>query len=141
MTGTQTPVPDLVRIQVKRGGKPVAGLAASDFELRDSGVRQQIQAVTYQDVPLSVLLALDGSSSVRGERLAHLKDAATAAVGALRPDDQTAILTFSQRVDLRTSSRRAISRLRRDRERVQVALPAVLHADRRLARRLASDRR
>ena len=51
------------------GGRPVAGLKASDFELRDSGVPQQIESVAVEDVPLRVLLALDVSGSVRNEPL------------------------------------------------------------------------
>jgi Ca-activated chloride channel family protein len=90
-----------VDVQVMRGGKPVSGLSASDFELRDNGVRQTIQAVTFHDVPLSVLLVLDTSTSVQGQRLVHLKQAANAAVGALRADDEAALLTFSQRLQLR----------------------------------------
>jgi Ca-activated chloride channel family protein len=90
----------LVDVQVKARGKPVAGLTAADFELRDSGVLQEIQAVALEDVPISVLLALDTSASVRGEALEHLKDAARAAIAALRRDDQAALLAFSEKIRL-----------------------------------------
>lgn len=92
----------MVDVQVKDHGKPVAGLTAADFELRDSGVRQQIQAFAFADVPLSVLLVLDVSASVKGEQLQHLKDAAGSAVAALRANDQAALLVFSQRVQLKS---------------------------------------
>ena len=88
----------LVDVQVLSGGKPVAGLTAADFELRDSGVRQQIQAVSFADVPISLLLALDVSSSVQGERLQQLKAAARSAVAALREGDEAAVLAFDDRV-------------------------------------------
>ena len=87
-----------VDVQVKRGNKPVAGLTADDFELRDSKVVQQVEAVAIEDVPVSLLLALDTSGSVKGVLLQQLKAAARAAVGALLEDDQAGLLTFSQRI-------------------------------------------
>ena len=89
-----------VDVQVQVGKKPVASLTAADFDLRDSGVRQDVQALAVEDVPLSLLLALDVSASVKGEKLDRLKDAARAAVAALRPIDQAALVTFSQKVSL-----------------------------------------
>ena len=87
-----------VDVQVRQGNRPIGGLTAADFELRDSGVAQQIEAVSIEDVPITLLLALDTSSSVKGPMLGQLKGAARAAVTALRPDDQAALLTFSQRI-------------------------------------------
>ncbi len=92
----------LVDVQVRNGAKPVTGLTAADLELRDSGVVQRIEAVTFEDVPVSLLLALDVSASVRGETLEHLKQAARAAAGALGKDDQAALLAFSDQIGLKT---------------------------------------
>lgn len=91
---------DAVRVDVlvTAKGQPVTGLQASDFELRDSGVPQTIEAVSIEDVPVSLLLALDVSSSVQGPMLEQLKAAARAALGALRSDDSAALLTFSDRI-------------------------------------------
>lgn len=88
---------DAVRVDalVTNGNRPVPGLAATDFELRDSGVLQRIDALALEDVPLNVMLALDTSGSVKGAPLANLKQAATAVVGLLSPDDRAALLTFS----------------------------------------------
>ena len=88
----------LVDVQVTAGGQPVVGLTAADFEVRDSGVRQQVDVVSFADVPISLLLALDVSSSVEGERLDQLKAAAREALAALRPGDQAAVLTFTDRI-------------------------------------------
>jgi VWFA-related protein len=90
-----------VDVVVTREGRLVEGLQASDFELRDSGVSQQLDLLTYGDAPVQLLLALDTSSSLRGEALEHLKQAARAAVDALRPEDRVAFLTFSHEVALR----------------------------------------
>ena len=73
---------DAVRVDVlvTDGNRPVGGLTADDFELRDSGVRQRIEAVDLGGVPLSVMLALDTSVSVWGQPLQNLKEAASAVV-------------------------------------------------------------
>jgi len=102
----------LVDVQVSEAAKPVVGLTAADFELRDSGVIQQIKALTFDDVPVSLMLLLDTSSSVRGETLEQLKRAAQAAITPLGRDDQAAMLAFSERVRLQsgwTRDQRALS--------------------------------
>lgn len=105
----------LVDVQVREGSAPVPGLTAADFELRDSGVAQKIEAVTFEDVPVSLMLALDVSGSVKGEPLEHLKDAARAAAAATTKDDQASVLTFSERIGLRCG-------WTRDRERLEAAI-------------------
>ena len=92
----------LVDVEVLAGGKPVPGLTAADFELKDTGVPQEIQAVSFADVPISLLLALDVSASVEGDRLQRLMAAAREAVAALRTDDEAAVLTFRDRVQVHT---------------------------------------
>lgn len=94
---------DAVRVDVlvTRGGRPVGGLTAADFDLRDNGVGQQIEAVALEDVPLNLLIALDMSTSMAGEPLRHLKDAAHAAVASLGANDRASVLTFSHMVQKR----------------------------------------
>ena len=92
-----------VDVLVKDGNRPVAGLTAADFDLRDSGVPQQIEAVSFEDVPLSVMIALDTSDSLRGPALGHLRDAAAGALGLLRREDRAALVTFTHRLWRRTA--------------------------------------
>ena len=90
-----------VDVLVLDGNRPVPGLTAPDFDLRDNGVRQQIETVVVEDVPLRVMLALDTSTSVDGQVLADLKGAASSVVDLLAPADSAALITFSHRLELR----------------------------------------
>lgn len=85
---------------VTRDGKPVSGLKAEDFEVRDGGAVQRVQLGSLDSLPVALLLALDTSASVRGAGLDQLKDAAKAAVAGLRAGDQASLMTFSQYVAL-----------------------------------------
>jgi Ca-activated chloride channel homolog len=87
-------------VLVTDGNRPVGGLTAADFELRDSGVVQQVESTTFTDIPVSMSLVLDTSESVRGETLAKLKEAANAALDELQAADRASLLTFNSRVDL-----------------------------------------
>jgi VWFA-related protein len=91
---------DVVRVDVSvmRGRVPVAGLAARNFKVTDNGVVQDVDSVTLDRVPLSVMLVLDTSGSVAGEELTHLIDAGQQLVRALHGDDQAGLVTFSQQV-------------------------------------------
>jgi VWFA-related protein len=89
-----------VDVLVVDGDRPVPGLAAGDFDLRDSGVSQRIAALSYEDEPIHVMLTLDTSGSVDGQPLAHLRQAAAAAVDMLTARDRAAVLTFSSEIDL-----------------------------------------
>jgi Ca-activated chloride channel family protein len=94
---------DAVRVDalVMDSGKPVVGLGAEDFEVRDSGVVQTIESVAIADVPISMMIALDTSESVSGRTLQELKDGVSAAVAALQPTDRAALIAFSTDVRLK----------------------------------------
>jgi Ca-activated chloride channel family protein len=83
-----------------RGGV-IRGLQPADFEVRDNGVAQTVDLVSFQQIPLNVILALDTSASVSGERLDDLQKASRALLGRLTNDDKAALLTFSHIVMLR----------------------------------------
>jgi VWFA-related protein len=95
---------DAVRVDVlvTDGHRPIEDLRIGDFELKDNGVVQTLRDAEIRDVPFSMLLALDTSSSVRGNALADLKKAARAALDALHPDDRVELLTFTDAVRPRT---------------------------------------
>jgi VWFA-related protein len=87
-------------VSVTRGGLPVQGLTSRDFVLTDNGVAQAVDSVMLDRVPLSVTLLLDTSTSVLGERLAHLKQAGNGIVDALTADDRASLITFSHNLDV-----------------------------------------
>jgi len=82
-------------------GRPVRGLTSADFEITDNGVPQQVDLVSFEQIPLNVVLALDMSDSVAGERLAQLQDASRAVLDGLTKGDQAGLVTFSNAVTLR----------------------------------------
>ena len=86
---------------VTEGGRAVTGLKAADFQLRDNGVLQEIDSVSVDEAPVSMLLALDTSNSIQGPTLDHLKQAAVTAVDALSANDRAAVMTFAAAVTMR----------------------------------------
>lgn len=107
-----------VDVLVSDHGKPVGGLRPSDFELTDNGVPQRIDYAAFEQIPLNVVLALDTSDSLAGERLVHLIVAGNVALDGLEADDQAAVITFGHAVTLR-------SMLVKDRDALRTALTAV----------------
>lgn len=89
-----------VNVLVTDGNRPVAGLTAADFELRDTRVVQQVESARFADIPVSMSLVLDTSQSVRGATLEQLKEAAHAALHELAATDRASLLTFNAAVDL-----------------------------------------
>lgn len=118
-TQTFTSRVEAVRLDVlvTVNGQPVKGLTARDFEVRDNGVAQQVDLVTFEKVPLNVILALDMSDSLTDEAVLHLRQAGRALLEGLAPDDRAGLLTFSHAITRR-------SRLSTDIRSVQAALDA-----------------
>lgn len=85
-----------IQASVRTGNRPVGGLKAQDFLLRDNGVPQQITAVAAEQLPLDLTLLLDSSASVDGATLQRLKSAIDDTVGLLRPDDRVRLIDVSQ---------------------------------------------
>jgi Mg-chelatase subunit ChlD len=82
------------------GARVVRGLGAADFQIRDNGVPQAVNVVSFEQVPLIVVLVLDASDSVVGPRLDHLRAAGLVALDGLGDRDQAALLTFNQSISM-----------------------------------------
>jgi Ca-activated chloride channel homolog len=109
-----------VDVLVTDRDKAVVGLKPADFEVLDNGVRQQVDLVSFEQIPLNVVLALDMSESVSGDRLEQLRVASSGLLGALTNDDQAGLVTFTQRVVLG-------SKLTKDLDKVRQAMESPLY--------------
>lgn len=128
---------DAVRVDalVTRGGHPVTDLGAADFTVLDNGVRQRIELVSYEDLPVNVVIALDLSSSLTGQRLAQLRAASASLANVLKKDDRAALVSFNETVTLAptlTTSldhvRKAVGTIEPPREQRPTALVDALFA-------------
>ena len=81
--------------------RPLRGLTPADFLIRDNGVPQQVDVVSFGEIALHVGLAFDLSESVSGARLDQLRSASKALTSELQPADQSGLITFDEVVSLR----------------------------------------
>jgi len=114
---------EAVRVDVlvtDRDKGAVLGLKPNDFEVVDNGVPQQVDLVSFEQIPLNVVLALDMSESVSGNRLDQLREASDSLLKALTKDDQAGLVTFTQRVALG-------SKLTKDLDTIRKAMASPLY--------------
>jgi len=81
-----------VNVSVRDAGKAVTGLKTADFDLRDNGVRQSIETLSVETLPIDVTLLLDVSRSVEGTRLDRLKSSVGETAHLLRPEDRLQLI-------------------------------------------------
>src|SRR5690348_1350390 len=83
-----------------KAGQILGDLKKEDFEVREDGAAQKVDIFSRDELPLNVALVLDLSDSIE-PFLGPLRDAANTALGALKPDDEVALFTFSTEAQLR----------------------------------------
>jgi Ca-activated chloride channel family protein len=83
-----------------KDGRIMADLKKDDFEVREDGVPQKLEIFGRDELPLEVAFVLDLSDSI-GPFMGPLREAATTALGALKPEDQVALFTFATEAELR----------------------------------------
>lgn len=76
----------------------VLDLPQSDFRVLDNGVEQKLVTFSRGDVPLTAILLLDASESMRGERFEAALRGAKAFASEMRPLDEAALLLFSDQL-------------------------------------------
>ena len=84
---------------VLKDGSPMQGLGASDFRVREDEVDQEPLTVVPKLTPLSVVLTLDTSGSMK-KRLADAQAAAKSFLDTLEAEDKAQVIRFSR--DVRT---------------------------------------
>lgn len=87
---------------ITENNRLLTGLTAADFEVFDQGVRQSVDYVSFDTLPLNLVLTLDMSDSVVGSALDRLRAAAESALSGLRANDRAALLTFGDALRLRS---------------------------------------
>jgi len=80
-------------------GEPVAGLSADDFHVSEDGAPQTVSTFFAGEFPLSVVVTLDRSFSMSGERLNLAKRAARLFIGSLKPDDEVMVLAVGSEIE------------------------------------------
>jgi Ca-activated chloride channel homolog len=80
-------------------GRRITDLKKEDFQVFEDGVQQEIAGFAATDEPVDVALTLDTSGSTESE-LAKIQNAAISFVNQLHPDDEVAVLSFSDEVRL-----------------------------------------
>lgn len=86
-----------VDVAVRHGSKPIKGLTSADFELMDNGVRQSIDAMSIEAVPIDLTLLLDASSST-APVIDRFKANAEKIAAMLRSGDRVRLVAFSTEV-------------------------------------------
>jgi len=93
---------ELVQLPVSvldKKGMPIRGLGQEDFSVYENKVRQDISLFKQEDIPLSVGLVVDASSSMYKKR-DRLNVAAMTFVQESNPQDETSVFSFADVVNL-----------------------------------------
>ncbi len=94
-----------------RGGHMIENLTRDDFVLFEDGVKQELQTVSHDELPLAIALVIDRSGS-ESPYISELRRIAEQTLTELKPQDEVALFSFAANVtriqDL-TADRRKIA--------------------------------
>lgn len=79
------------------GTRPVLGLTAGDFEVTDNGVKQKVDIVDIESLPIDLTLVVDTSGSVEG-MIDEIRGYVRESEALLRIDDRIRLITFAGQV-------------------------------------------
>jgi len=87
-----------VEVAVFNGDRVVSNLGVDDFEIRDNNVRQTLQAVDANALPIDLRLVFDTSGSISERDLARYVQTMNRVAATLQPRDRCEIITFDSRI-------------------------------------------
>src|SRR5262247_1410023 len=94
---------DLVNVGIlarqKKTGRIVTNLTKNDFSIFEDGVQQTISYFSQERLPLSIVLLVDRAGCINAFN-DQIRAATIQAFGELKPEDEVAIMTFSNKVEL-----------------------------------------
>ncbi|MBX7185573.1 MAG: VWA domain-containing protein [Vicinamibacteria bacterium] len=102
----------LIDAFVTGDGGQMPGLTARDFILKDNGTRVEFDLLPAESLPLRAILVFDTSTSMQGLKIERLRAAAEAFVDRLRPEDEAALVSFSDEITWRVPLTTDRARLR-----------------------------
>jgi len=77
----------------KKSKRTIGDLTREDFAITENGVKQEVSYFSRDALPLSIILMLDVSRSVRGI-IHEIRDGALNALQRLKPEDEVAVMAF-----------------------------------------------
>jgi len=83
----------------KKSKRVIGDLTKDDFEVYERGVKQPVSFFSRDELPLSIMLLLDVSGSVR-PILHQIRDGALNALQHLKAEDQVAVTAFASKSEL-----------------------------------------
>lgn len=94
---------DLVLVDVlpvqKKTGRIIGDLKREDFSIIEDGVQQKVEYFSKDKLPVSIVLLVDRAGCVNPFNQ-QIREATIRAIGHLKPEDEIAIMTFSNKVEL-----------------------------------------
>ena len=135
---TAAPTDDTIKVNVRlvnvfatvtdQQGAPLAKLEKKNFEIREDGVPQEIAFFSKEnELPLSIVVAVDASLSTKKDLALELESARRFAHSILRPIDAMALYRFAEDVDDLTSFTSDLKRIDRAIQRVRVGSATALY--------------
>jgi Ca-activated chloride channel family protein len=94
---SQTDLVALAVTVVGADGRPVQGLGKDAFSLTEDDRPQPIAQFAGDTVPLSLAIALDASTSMKGRRFEYARDAVWRLLDHLGPQDEVCVYGFNDR--------------------------------------------
>ncbi len=88
-----------VQVFDKKTKTVLTDLTEADFEIFDRGNKQTVTYFSHDELPLSIMLLLDVSESVR-PFIRRVRDGALEALRHLKPEDQVAVMAFATTSEL-----------------------------------------